>query len=188
MFNRVRKRMRSNDKGFTLIEIAIVMVIVGLLIGGILKGQAMVKNAKIKRYHQDLDGIRAAWYAYFDRYGYYPGDDPRASSHFAGAPDGNGNGRIDGAEQPYVFRHLRYAKLLSGNPTIAAYPPNPYGGQYRVTYNPYSVGANGITAYYIPGDVARVIDEKYDDGNYNQGDIRASANYNSARVNQACQL
>ncbi len=188
MFDRVRKRMNSNEKGFTLIEIAIVMVIVGLLIGGILKGQAMVKNAKIKRYHQDLDGIRAAWYAYFDRYGYYPGDDPRASTHFPGAPNGNGNGRIDTTERPLVFRHLRYAKLLSGNPRSTMYPPNPYGGRYIVSYNPYGVGGNGVYAELIPGDVARVIDEKYDDGVFNQGDIRANVAYTNARVYQACQL
>lgn len=188
MFTAFRRSFRTNNKGFTLIEIAIVMVIVGLLIGGILKGQAMVKNAKIKRYHQDLDGIRAAWYAYFDRYGFYPGDDPRASTHFTGAPNGNGNGRIDGTERPYVFRHLRYAKLLSGDPRVITYPSNPYGGQYRVQYNPYSVGANGVIAYNIPGDVAQVIDEKYDDGQYNNGDIRASNAYTNARVNQAGQL
>ena len=69
---------RHRQSGFTLVEIAIVLVIIGLLIGGVLKGREMITNAKIKRIENDFAGVSAAIYAYQDRYGVLPGDDPAA--------------------------------------------------------------------------------------------------------------
>ena len=59
------KRMQA---GFTLVEIAIVLVIIGLLLGGILKGQEMITQARIKNVVNDFNGITAAYFAYQDRY------------------------------------------------------------------------------------------------------------------------
>ena len=72
MMNSFRKKMKDNS-GFTLVEIAIVMVIIGLLIGGVLKGQEMIKNAKIKRVMKTSDEMRAAVFTYQDRFGYLSG-------------------------------------------------------------------------------------------------------------------
>ena len=52
-------KKKTNQAGFTLVEIAIVMVIIGLLIGGVLKGQAMIQNAKVKRVIKQMDEVRA---------------------------------------------------------------------------------------------------------------------------------
>src|ERR1700704_2091521 len=71
--------MRQGQKGFTLVEIAIVLVIIGLLLGGILKGQEMITQAKIKNVIADMPGISAAMYGYQDRYRVIPGDDKNAS-------------------------------------------------------------------------------------------------------------
>ena len=57
-----------SQRGFTLVEIAIVLVIIGLLLGGILKGQEMIAQAKIKNVINDLNGVSAALNSYQDRY------------------------------------------------------------------------------------------------------------------------
>ncbi len=105
----------SKQKGFTLVEIAIVLVIVGLLIGGVLKGQEMITNAKLKRMESDNAGIAAAMFSYQDRYLALPGDDTSATGRFdfytdaapagagftvlVGEADGDGNGIIgDGTD------------------------------------------------------------------------------------------
>ena len=67
--------MKTKQAGFTLVEIAIVLVIIGLLLGGILKGQEMITQAKIKNVVNDFNGITAAVNSYQDRYRALPGDD-----------------------------------------------------------------------------------------------------------------
>src|SRR5262245_26351703 len=100
-----RKRMQT---GFTLVEIAIVLVIVGLLLGGILKGQEIITQARIKNVVNDFNGITVAYFAYKDRYQAVPGDDPNAAARWAdpnppgGALNGNGNGGIDIANGRYM--------------------------------------------------------------------------------------
>ena len=68
-------RLNRDNGGFTLVEIAIVMVIIGLLIGGVLKGQAMIREAKIKRMVKMADEIRTAVNTFYDKYRMYPGDE-----------------------------------------------------------------------------------------------------------------
>ncbi|MGH8747137.1 MAG: prepilin-type N-terminal cleavage/methylation domain-containing protein [Burkholderiales bacterium] len=88
--------MKAVQKGFTLVEIAIVLVIIGLLLGGILKGQEMINQAKIKNVVADFSGISAAYYGYQDRYRAIPGDDPNAGTRWSGAGAGNGDGVVSG--------------------------------------------------------------------------------------------
>jgi prepilin-type N-terminal cleavage/methylation domain-containing protein len=91
----------KKQTGFTLVEIAIVLVIVGLLIGGVLKGQEMITNAKLKRIESDNAGIAAAMFSYQDRYLQLPGDDSGAGDRFSVYSDTGGiadkaNGGGDG--------------------------------------------------------------------------------------------
>jgi prepilin-type N-terminal cleavage/methylation domain-containing protein len=120
--------MKTMQKGFTLVEIAIVLVIIGLLLGGILKGQEMITQAKIKNVMADMSGVSAAMYGYQDRYKALPGDDNRAGTASGrwGAATGSGNG--DGViNSPYLtatagdeslmfWDHLRRAGFISGTP------------------------------------------------------------------------
>jgi len=87
--------MMRKTRGFTLVEIAIVLVIVGLLLGGILKGQEMITQARIKNVIGDFSGIAAAYHGYQDRYRAIPGDDPGAA-RWTGATAGSGNGVVAG--------------------------------------------------------------------------------------------
>ena len=116
--------MKKQQAGFTLIEIAIVLVIIGLLLGGVLKGQEMINNSKVKRAVNDFNGVSAAVYSYLDRYGAFPGDDNGANARW-GVPNGNGNGvigadawdNVGANEESRVWVHLRNSGLVSGDVT-----------------------------------------------------------------------
>src|SRR3989442_4490910 len=99
--NKGERPMTKRQQGFTLVEIAIVLVIIGLLLGGILKGQEMITQAKIKNVIADFSGVSAAYHGYQDRYRAIPGDDPNAATRWASmtnpAPvQGDGNGIVSG--------------------------------------------------------------------------------------------
>ena len=124
--------MKTRQQGFTLVEIAIVLVIIGLLLGGILKGQEMITQAKIKNVIADFSGVSAAYHGYQDRYRAIPGDDPNAGTRWTTAPaaqPGDGNGVVGGtynnacptvvaagtAETCKWWDDLRRAGFVSGN-------------------------------------------------------------------------
>ena len=71
----MRSSRRRAQSGFTLVEIAIVLVIIGLLLGGVLKGQELIENGRVKSAAADMNGITAAYNSYLDRYRKLPGDD-----------------------------------------------------------------------------------------------------------------
>ena len=72
------------QSGFTLIEIAIVLVIIGLLLGGILKGQELINSARVKNLAADFRNIPVFIYGYQDKFKALPGDDIAASTHMTG--------------------------------------------------------------------------------------------------------
>ena len=74
------KHIKRQQSGFTLVEIAIVLVIIGLLLGGVLKGQEMIENSRIKSVVADMRGVSAAFTGYFDRYRALPGDELNATA------------------------------------------------------------------------------------------------------------
>ncbi len=177
------KRIISNKKGFTLVEIAIVMVIIGLLIGGILKGREMIRNAKAKRIVKMADSLRAAWNGFYDRYGVYPGDENKPNIPEGDRHNGNGNGHIDGNEVYYVFEDLQKAGFISGEYNgTSDLPTSPFGGHVSIIYaNLNRTGyKHWIRFEDIPWDIAQQIDMKYDDGIYNKGSIMASSRYSAS--------
>ncbi len=171
----------KNQKGFTLVEIAIVLVIIGLLVGGVLKGQAMIQNAKVKKIVKMADELRAGLMTFYDKYGMYPGDENQATPP-GDAFNGDGNGRIDAAERFEVFRDLGLAGLISGTYTGTQAPNHPFGGITDIVWvNPPGAttpAAHYIRFYDLPADVCLEIDTKYDDGNYQTGSILGSGAYN----------
>ena len=124
------------QSGFTLIEIAIVLVIIGLLLGGILKGQELINSARVKNLATDFRNIPAFIYGYQDKFRALPGDDPAASTHLNGATNATtpagmqGNGVINGdwnsttnTDESYLFwQHVRLAGLAPGVTDATASP------------------------------------------------------------------
>jgi len=175
------KKIRMSKDGFTLVEIAIVMVIIGLLIGGVLKGQAMVQNAKVKRVAKQADELRAAVMAFYDKYGMYPGDENIDVIPPGTDNEGNGSGQITGAEQFEVFQDLQLAGLISGvyNGT-SDLPRHAFGDTLSLSWvNPPGPGTQQhyLTFANLPADVCLELDTKYDDGTFNSGSIVGSVDY-----------
>lgn len=198
----------NKQSGFTLVEIAIVLVIVGLLIGGVLKGQEMITNAKLKRIESDNAGLLAALYSYQDRYLQLPGDDAGAADRFtiyggAATNNGDGDGAIGlgaapsedwnlpittawaagGQETIKFFSHLRAAGLISGGPleADAARVTNAYGGPVGIQDG--ALGMTGQVTIFgsIDGPIARILDGRLDDGASNLGRVQAQ-DVNSANT------
>jgi len=92
--------MKNQQGGFTLVEIAIVLVIIGLLLGGVLKGQELINSAKVKNFATDFRNIPLYIYGYQDKFKALPGDDSAARAHLGSTTawqGGNASGAIDGA-------------------------------------------------------------------------------------------
>lgn len=173
-----RKMNIGKHKGFTLVEIAIVLVIVGLLIGGVLKGREMLVNAKIKRVERDFEGIVTAMQAYNDRYLIMPGDDNRAASRFAiyatANPfdiNGDASGFLDGdwqalanTETANFWKHLRAADLIPGDGNDATQPTNAYGGMVGVRDGSLTISGKVVIFGAIKGQTANILDAQLDDG------------------------
>lgn len=196
----MRRAGRQAQSGFTLVEIAIVLVIIGLLLGGVLKGQELIENGRVKNAANDMNGIVAAYNSYLDRYRKVAGDDgPVANltargTAWAGMAAGNNNGILDvnagqtftgGGEGATFFQHLRAAGFITGNPADAganALPVNAWGGRLGVI----NVAVQGRPAARVmvcmgnvPGKAAAALDVQLDDGRPNNGSFRATQGANN---------
>jgi prepilin-type N-terminal cleavage/methylation domain-containing protein len=186
---------QSRQQGFTLVEIAIVLVIIGLLIGGVLKGQEMITNAKVSKIENDYKGITAAILAYQDRYGVLPGDDPSASTRFPGtwvaADNGNGDGIVGAAsaapqwnltannlENRMIWKHLRGAGFLKGpvDTTTASYqqPSHAFGGLIGFERNLYNLSGHVVVFGGLQGNVVQILEARGDDGSARTGSVQGS--------------
>ena len=179
------KKQLNGQKGFTLIEIAIVLVIIGLLLGGVLKGQELINTARVRALNNSVDGITAAWFSFQDRYRSFPGDylNARSTVNLPNAqPGGDGNGLVDtDVERGRVWTHLEAAGYITGTYDGAAIaatvyacsvlscPDNGFGFGMNLSHGTLNQdgGADAHelnTGSGIPVDVLAELDRKVDDG------------------------
>jgi prepilin-type N-terminal cleavage/methylation domain-containing protein len=193
--------IKRGQSGFTLVEIAIVLVIIGLLLGGILKGQEMITQAKIKNLINDFNGLAAAMYSYQDRYRAVPGDESEntASARWTGSHGGDGNGNFyrgtansgtdyynyipSGApsastpEGNLFWQHLRLAGFVAGSTLItdaaSTLPPtNSVNGIIGVQTAGMGFTGNIICTSNLSDKIAIAVDTQVDDGSAVRGQVR----------------
>jgi prepilin-type N-terminal cleavage/methylation domain-containing protein len=192
-------KKKASQAGFTLVEIAIVLVIIGLLLGGILKGQEMINQARIKNVINDFNGVVTAVNSYQDRYRALPGDDQNATARWTtqSPASGNGNGTVAGlynandtsgtggappaaAESNLFWQHLRIAGFVPGVTTgtgSGTPPQNSASGMVGVETAVAGTNGQGFTGLIvcssnIPDKVANAVDTQMDDSNAATGAVR----------------
>ena len=182
-------QIKRRQSGFTLIEIAIVLVIIGLLLGGILKGQELITQGRIRNVANDFQSMTAAINLYQDRYRALPGDDAGAAARWTAAgseaTSGNGDGIITGTyigvagdESRFFWHHLRLAGLVGGATTAGAIgtatPPNAASGITGVQNGAFGIPGIVICSNNLPAKIAQAIDTQFDDGDARTGTVRGN--------------
>ena len=184
----------NKQTGFTLIELAIVLVIIGLLLGGVLRGQELINSARVKNMTRDFQNIQVYLYGYQDRFKAVPGDDANVVTHLTGgtlATTGGptNNGQIGGlwdsqtpTDESYLFwQHVRLAGLAPGSTIVGAAeyePRNAAGGRIGVTSIANLTSITGMQGSYavcsdlVLGRDALQLDTTLDDGNTATGNVR----------------
>jgi len=195
-----------NRKGFTLVELAIVLIIIGVILGAVLKGQELIDNAKIKRAITDMNTVFVAYNGYIDRYQKKPGDDGdlttlqnRGGAWTAVTVAGNVNGTLaataantftnGAAETTGFWQHVKAAGFMTGAVAAAgtaALPVNGYNGLVGIFNNTTALTGAGtginVCLSQVPGKAAAAIDKQLDDGLRNSGSIRATIGVTGANT------
>lgn len=139
-------------KGFTLVELSIVIVIIGLIVASIVGGQSLTNQSKIRATIAEVDKVRVAFTAFKTEYNQYPGNMRNAQSYWGPTVyNGNGdrflaNNRIWFApENLAAWEHLAMAKLIEGTYT------GEFGTGIKIGENTPKIPYSNNTSFYFYG-------------------------------------
>ena len=169
LINALQKKLfQKTIPAFSLIEMSIVLVVIGIIAGAVFKGQELLESAKIRSVAQDFQHYSLSIGMYQETYQALPGDDPKAALHFAGTTSGDGNGQITGAEADLCWQHLNKASIINSDTS----PTSKLGGRYTVVFQPsaempghwFMLSKEGGTGLLTPKQ-AQALKNKIDQGN-----------------------
>jgi competence protein ComGC len=189
------------QRGLSLVEMSLVLMVMALMLVGIVKGQELVQNSRVHSTIAGQNGFKGAVLAFQDRYRQFPGDYAEAVTNVPHVQhNGNGDGRIEALagvagpngvpeENVLAWDHLAKAGFVRGdfifNATIpdGAIPKNAFGGFVDLTFDSVygNPGQSGPprhtlkTGNQMPVEILAEMDRKIDDGNAFSGEFRFSA-------------
>lgn len=173
------------QKGFTLVELAIVLVIISLIIGGVLRASELIENSKVDRLINDLEGFQVSYYSYYDRTGDFPGN-------------GNNNNRyieydaatlVDGSFFQELFNQ---GFIKNPEPSSALVAPGFYFATYLAASDTVDLttgtilGKNQACVTLLAKVHARHLDIELDDGVWNKGTVRTTADFDDLEDHTLC--
>ncbi len=186
-------------RGFSLVELSIVLVILGLLTGGILAGQSLIRAAEIRSVSTDFTRYQTAIFTFRDKYMALPGDFRKATDFWlirggdgsnvachqtlntpAGTCNGDGNGRIDmitgdasNGERFSSWQHMAYAGLIEGSFTGASTSATAEGRSTGINIPKLKIGSTtGMVLAYVAGP--QTISTEYFNGPYSTNALHMS--------------
>ena len=185
-------------RGFGLIELIVVIVILGIIFLMTLKGAALIAPMRAVVVAQQIENYRAAVQRYQAEYSALPGDDPAAATRWGRTEAiynmGNavvsfaGNGKINGlfddvanaaGEQFVAWRDLRLGGFIEGDRELvgqSSRPENAFNGVYGFAED--NLGLNQVMCLTkVPGREAQLIDKRLDDGTISTGRLRATSRW-----------
>lgn len=119
--------MGNKQKGFTLVEMSMVILVISLMIVTVLKGESLLRQARLNNIMTDAKKYQGAIMAFKDKYNTYPGDLSNADSYWSGAQRGNGNKKIDFTktgvntyENVHLWKHLKLSGFLDSSVATAS--------------------------------------------------------------------
>lgn len=189
-------RRAHTQAGVTLVETAIVLVLLGMLIAGIVAAQQLIAAAKVRSMTREIENKLSAVDVYVDKFRAYPGDMVNATTFFVNSENGDGNGRIAYAagEGNLAWEHLSLAGLVEG--TFEANSPDDIldtniprsnaaggGAGFAFDYNDnignhlilaLADGAGALNGSTLTPETSYSVDKKMDDGMPTSGVLRAT--------------
>lgn len=202
---------RRTLSGFTLLEIAIVLLVLALLVAGAMRGQELITASRVRAVIHQQDSFRTAVFGFQDRFRALPGDFAAATSMLSGVSpncgvagnpgNGNGNALVEAAngESILAWDHLSKANFLTGRYTCEGnavvntntVPRNRYGQYLQFVYDSnYAGNARDVhnlkTGNDVPSDILAEVDRKIDDGNALRGSFRGTTYTTGAPTADTC--
>jgi prepilin-type N-terminal cleavage/methylation domain-containing protein len=174
----------SQNRGFSLIEVAIAVVIIGLITSFAIKGKELIHTAKLRTIGDQVDAFNLAAQSFLDKYGAMPGDLRNATEMIEGATEnGRGDGTIRSIEDAKRFWQHLSASGVIGLELVNGFPVSKIGGYYSVSTNipnchgtwiVLSGGTQNNTDFsgLLSQEEAHFVDKNHDTGNPSSGDIR----------------
>ncbi len=189
-------RRTHTQAGVTLVETAIVLVLLGMLVAGIVAAQQLIAAAKVRSMTREIENKLSAVDMYVDKFRAYPGDMVNATTFFTTSANGDGNGRIVYAsgEGNLAWEHLSLAGLVEGtfeangaddilDTNIPRSNAAGGGAGFALDYNDaignhvilaLADGTGALNSSVLTPETSYNVDKKMDDGLPTSGVLRAT--------------